>query len=35
MTSLRPFRLDQIDEAYKVFENKEDGVIKIAVVGYM
>ena len=27
------FSLDQIDEAYRIFENKVDGVIKIAVVG--
>ena len=27
------FSLDQIDEAYRIFENKEDGVIKVAVVG--
>ena len=25
------FSLDQIDEAYRIFENKEDGVIKVAV----
>ncbi len=25
------FPLDQIEEAYRVFENKEDGVIKIAI----
>ena len=25
------FSLDQIDEAYRIFENKEDGVIKIAL----
>lgn len=25
------FPLDQIEEAYRVFENKEDGVIKVAV----
>ena len=27
------FSLDQIDEAYRIFENKEDGVIKVAVEG--
>lgn len=27
------FSLYQIDEAYRIFENKEDGVIKVAVVG--
>ena len=27
------FSLDQIDEAYRIFENKADGVIKVAVVG--
>ena len=25
------FPLDRIEEAYRIFENKEDGVIKIAV----
>lgn len=25
------FELDDIEEAYKIFENKEDGVIKIAI----
>ena len=25
------FPLSRIDEAYKIFENKEDGVIKIAI----
>ena len=27
------FSLNQIDEAYRIFENKEDGVIKVAVEG--
>ena len=27
------FSLNQIDEAYRIFENKEDGVIKVAVGG--
>ena len=25
------FPLDQIEEAYRIFENKEDGVIKVAI----
>ena len=27
------FPLERIDEAYRLFENREDGVIKVAIEG--